>query len=142
MSEANPVQWLDTLLEEVKGFDGNLFPPTEKMLEEEKIIGICPETLRSFYSYMRYCQREMKQAQLEQEFAAEQCEKDALQGKFFDMRARANVCNVILWSCVNQLFGQWENVGHFTLRAEWKLTYHECEHQGPQDLLRRIFGGE
>lgn len=139
---ANPTQWLNTLLDEIKSFDGNLFPPTDPMPEGETVIAICPEELRPFYSYMRYCQREMKQAQLEQEFVADQNEKANLQAKFFDMRARAGVCSLVMWSCVNQKFGQWALVGHFNMRAEWKLTHHECDRGGPGELFRRIFSGE
>ena len=140
MTEAT--KWLETVMDEVKSFDGNLFPPTEVAPEGERLIGICPEELRRFYSYMRYCQREMKQAQLEQEFVADKAERDRLQSRFFDMRSRANICGLVLWSCVNDIFGQWASVGHFNMRADWKLTYHECDQSGPGELFRRIFRGE
>ena len=142
MTEAVPTKWLDTILEEVKSFDGSLFPPTDPMPEGEQVIAECPEELRRFYSYMRYCQREMKQAQLESEFVAEAGEKARLQARFFDMKARANLCSLVMWSCVNETFGQWSIVGHFNMRADWKLTYHDCDQEGPESFFRRLLGGK
>lgn len=142
MIENQSTKWIARLMEEIDSFDGSLFPPTEPAPEDERLIGSCPEELRRFYSYMRYCQREMKQAQLEQEFVADAEEKARLQAKYFDMRARANICGLMLWSCVNDIFGQWSVAGHFNMRADWKLTYHGCDDEGPAELFRRLFGGK
>ena len=145
MNVQQPLQWVESLMEEIQSFDGSLFPPTEPMStdDSEKIVGECPEDLRRFYSYMRYCQREMKQAQLEQEFAANDSERSGLQSRIFDMRSRASFCSLVLWSCINEMFGEWASVGHFAMRAEWKITFRDCDHaaDGPADIFRRLFGG-
>jgi hypothetical protein len=137
----NPTKWLTELLEEARSFDGTMFPPTEKVEEGETVVDVCPDALRPYWAYARYCEREMKQAKVEMEFTSSEDEKAALLGKVVDMSSRYNTLNYIFWSCMNEFLSTWADPAHLRLRAEWKVITKDCSHSdGPEAFFRRIFG--
>lgn len=135
----DPTRWLTQLLDDAKHFDGTMFPPSAP-LEDEKVIGVCPESLRPYHSYACFCEREMKQARLDMEYLSSEEERIEMRARMVDMKARQSVAGFIFWSCINDYLGMFANSAHLQMVKDWKIVEKECNH-GPEEMIRKLFGG-
>ncbi|MGC1686796.1 MAG: hypothetical protein WA734_14310 [Candidatus Acidiferrales bacterium] len=141
-----PTAPITDLLEEIKGFDSTLFQPADEVCEgHDKIIGSCPEDLRRFYSFSRYCERELKQLNVEREFSSD---KDPdLDRRMHQWSKKHQLAKAMLWFALWEYFNAYQAGCGISLTKDWQvvLTEHQGRPQLPPGLagfLGMIGGGE
>lgn len=141
MTDRIPTAPITDLLEEIKNFEFALFPPTDEICpEHDKVLGPCPDELRRFYSFARYCERELKQLRLEREFASE---KDpSIDSRMYQWDKKASLVRTMLWFALWEYFEAYQAGCGISLTKDWNVVV--SEDQGPSfpgGLHSLLFGG-
>lgn len=128
MSEINIGERPDfvvSLLNEVDGFDPQLFQPHRKVEEGDKEVGTCSLYMQKMFSLLRYYQREADQAKLDHQYSDHGHDDDVVCTEAFIKYAKArekyDVLNEIFWACCKQQFNLWGS-GSIGVRAGWKVV--------------------
>lgn len=141
MTEKPPVTPILELLDEIKAFDWSIFPPTADVnQEEDQVLGDCPEDLRRFYSFSRYCERELKQLMVEMEFVTDKDPDN--ERRMWQLSKRHNVTTVMFWFCVWEYFKAYGSEKSIGLRRGWKVVLSDHKQPDMPPMVRRILGIE
>jgi hypothetical protein len=118
-------EFLANLLTAVDDFDGNLFPPPwEYSAENDTIVGNCPEVLKKFMSYGRFCEREEKSLRLESQFSVQ--DDEATDRAVFDWHCKREACFFMFWSNLRQCFLAELHARpgmQLGIRKDWKVVF-------------------
>jgi hypothetical protein len=140
MTEKIPTAPITELIAEIASFEWTLFQPTDEVCEgHDKVIGSCPEDLRRFYSFARYCERELKQLQVEREF---QSVKDAeTDSRIFQWDKKSRLAKSMLWYALWEYFEAYQGGFQISLTKDWKVVL--TEHQNRPNMppfFAQLFG--
>jgi hypothetical protein len=120
--DVKQVNWVHKLMEEVEGFDGEMFPPSEPVAKNEKVVGICSDYMRKLYSLARYHHRECKQAALEIEFSSKKEEHAPFEAKLDQAHDKNEILMQMFWASGQELFGCWGIDGKVGVRKDWQFV--------------------
>jgi hypothetical protein len=133
-----PTAPITDLIEEIRTFDWSMFPPTDEVCpEHDEVIGKCPEDLRRFYSYARFCERELKQLSVEREFSSE---KDSgIENRIFQWSKKNQLTRAMLWFALWEYFEAYQAGVGISLAKDWSVVL--SQEQGPDlpPFFRQLF---
>ena len=140
MTEKQPTAPITDLLKEISNFEPELFPPMDEVCaEHDTVLGSCPEELRRFYSFARYCERELKQLQVEREFSSE---KDpTINARIFQWDKKRGLVRSMLWFALWEHFAAYRGGCGISLAKDWSVVLTE-QQDGPglPPFLAGLFG--
>lgn len=124
-----PTQPITDLLEEIQHFDWTMFPPMDEIdSEHDHILGSCPEELRRFYSFSRFCERELKSLQLDAQFSSE---KDpTLEPRMLRWSKKYQTTRQLLWFALWEYFDAHQPHSMIALTKDWSVVVTE-QQDGP-----------
>lgn len=139
MNDTSPTFPIQQMLDEIKSFEWSLFPPTGELRpEEDQVLGLCPEELRRFFSFGRFCERELKQLQVEMEYSTDK-DPDS-DRRLWQLSKRHDIALALFWFCVWEHFGAYGSNKMIGVRKEWKVVL--TEQRGPRmpPFFQQLFG--
>ena len=134
-----PTAPITDLLAEIAAFEYSLFPPVDEVdPEHDSVLGKCPEELRRFYSFARYCEREVKSLQVEREFASEK--DDTMDQRLFQWSKKNALTRSMLWFALWEYFEAYRSGCGISLTKDWSVVV--TEDRGPQmpPFFQQLFG--
>jgi hypothetical protein len=129
---------LQSLLDEVDGFDESLFAPTREFEAKpgEKEIGEITGWPRRVFGLSRYYGREMDRLRVDSSYESESTES---LGHAAEMQMKSEMLKAIFWFCVNAQFGTWS--APIGIRQNWKIVALPDRPDGDiTSTLRRLLG--
>jgi hypothetical protein len=136
-----PTAPITDLITEISTFEWSLFPPQDEICaEHDTVLGTCPEDLRRFYSFARYCERELKQLQVEKEFSSD---KDSrVESRMHQWSKKNQLAKAMLWYALWEYFEAYRAGCGISLAKDWSVILTEHQDGPPMPpFLAGLFGG-
>lgn len=128
--------WMERLHEEIMLANPEAFPPKQPVRKEDQVQGVCTDFMKRVWSLSRFLDREVKQAQLELEFAPEK--DQALVARIDELQDKSKILLAIFWVEGQDAFGMWGHGKTIGVREGWKFVWRESKEPEIFKVLREL----